>query len=170
MRVIGRESVSGLAAYFSSLVHESVRGDVLTAARHQSFIASHLLGGLLALAGFVANKLKSSRSESANWQSSYVPTPPPAPASPSAATTGVSTTGAAADAAAAAPVTGDPLTDPLPDEVTADDVVTVDPPATDDTGGGAPGEAISDEVVEPHDPTTPENPADIVDIDDAPQK
>ena len=37
------------AALFSSLVHESVRGDVLTAARHQSFIASHLLGGLLAL-------------------------------------------------------------------------------------------------------------------------
>jgi cell cycle sensor histidine kinase DivJ len=52
MRVFGRESVSGLAAYFSSLVHESVRGDVLTAARHQSFIASHLLGGLLALCVF----------------------------------------------------------------------------------------------------------------------
>ena len=52
MRVFGRESVSGLAAYFSSLVHESVRGDLLTAARHQSFIASHLLGGLLALCAF----------------------------------------------------------------------------------------------------------------------
>jgi cell cycle sensor histidine kinase DivJ len=52
MRVFGRESVSGLAAYFSSLVHESVRGDPLTAARHQSFIASHLLGGLLALCAF----------------------------------------------------------------------------------------------------------------------
>jgi cell cycle sensor histidine kinase DivJ len=52
MRVFGRESVSGLTAYFSSLVHESVRGDVLTAARHQSFIASHLLGGLLALCAF----------------------------------------------------------------------------------------------------------------------
>ena len=52
MRVFGRESVSGLAAYFSSLVHESVRGGVLTAARHQSFIASHLLGGLLALCAF----------------------------------------------------------------------------------------------------------------------
>jgi two-component system, cell cycle sensor histidine kinase DivJ len=52
MRVFGRESVRGLVAYFSSLVHESVRGDVLTAARHQSFIASHLLGGLLALCVF----------------------------------------------------------------------------------------------------------------------
>jgi cell cycle sensor histidine kinase DivJ len=52
MRVFGRESVRGLAAYFSSLVHESVRGKVLTVARHQSFIASHLLGGLLALCVF----------------------------------------------------------------------------------------------------------------------
>jgi cell cycle sensor histidine kinase DivJ len=52
MRVFGRESVSGLAAYFSSLVHERVRGDILVAARHQSFIASHLLGGLLALCAF----------------------------------------------------------------------------------------------------------------------
>ncbi|MET0841012.1 MAG: PAS domain-containing sensor histidine kinase [Methyloceanibacter sp.] len=33
-------------------MHESVRGDVLTAAGHQSFIASHLLGGLLALCAF----------------------------------------------------------------------------------------------------------------------
>jgi two-component system, cell cycle sensor histidine kinase DivJ len=52
MRVFGSESVRGLAAYFGSLVHESARGDDLTAARHQSFIASHLLGGLLALCVF----------------------------------------------------------------------------------------------------------------------
>jgi cell cycle sensor histidine kinase DivJ len=52
MRVFGRESVRGLSAYFSSLVHVSARSDKLTAARHQSFIASHLLGGLLALCVF----------------------------------------------------------------------------------------------------------------------
>ena len=46
------ESWRGLTAYFGSLVHESARGDALTAARHQSFIASHLLGGLLALCVF----------------------------------------------------------------------------------------------------------------------
>ena len=52
MRVFDRESSRGLTAYFSSLVHDSARGDPLTAARHQSFIASHLLGGLLALCVF----------------------------------------------------------------------------------------------------------------------
>jgi two-component system, cell cycle sensor histidine kinase DivJ len=52
MRVIGNGSVRGFAAYFSSLVHESVRGDVVAVARQQSFIASHLLGGLLALCVF----------------------------------------------------------------------------------------------------------------------
>ena len=52
MRVFDSESFRGLAAYFSSLVHDSARGDPLTAARHQSFIASHLLGGLLALCVF----------------------------------------------------------------------------------------------------------------------
>lgn len=46
------ESLRGLSAYFSSLVHDSARGDPLTTARHRSFIASHLLGGLLALCVF----------------------------------------------------------------------------------------------------------------------
>jgi cell cycle sensor histidine kinase DivJ len=52
MRVFGSESVRGLSAYFGSLVHDSARGHALTAARHQSFIASHLLGGLIALCVF----------------------------------------------------------------------------------------------------------------------
>jgi len=51
MRVMG-DSVRGFAAYFGSLVHESARHDVGAAARQQSFIASHLLGGLLALCVF----------------------------------------------------------------------------------------------------------------------
>jgi cell cycle sensor histidine kinase DivJ len=50
--VFGNESVRELAAYFGSLVHGSVRGDPSTAARHQSFIASHLLASLLALCVF----------------------------------------------------------------------------------------------------------------------
>src|SRR3990170_1622112 len=52
MRVFGSESVRGLSAYFCSLVHYSARGEALTAARHQSFIASHLIGGLIALCVF----------------------------------------------------------------------------------------------------------------------
>jgi len=52
VRVFGNESVRGLAAYFGSLVHDSARSDALTVARHQSFIASRLLGGLLALCVF----------------------------------------------------------------------------------------------------------------------
>lgn len=47
-----RESIRGLSAYFESLVHESARGDALTLARHQTFIASRLLGGALALCVF----------------------------------------------------------------------------------------------------------------------
>ena len=50
--MFGSESVRGLSAYFSSLVHHSARGDGLTTAHHQSFIASHLLGGLIALCVF----------------------------------------------------------------------------------------------------------------------
>ena len=52
MPVLSRESIRGLAAYFQSLVHGSARGDALTLARHQSFIASRLLGGALALCVF----------------------------------------------------------------------------------------------------------------------
>ncbi|HKB21445.1 MAG TPA: PAS domain-containing sensor histidine kinase [Methyloceanibacter sp.] len=47
-----RETVRGLAAYFSSLVHESVRGDSAAAARQQTFIALHVLSGLAALCVF----------------------------------------------------------------------------------------------------------------------
>src|SRR5262245_18538114 len=50
--VFGRESLRGLSAYFSSLAHDSARADPLEAARHRSFIATHLLGGLLALCVF----------------------------------------------------------------------------------------------------------------------
>ena len=80
-----------------------------------------LLGGLAAIGAVVFGKLKS-RNEDANWQSSYVPTPP-------------------------APK---PTTTP------------------DDTAGAAPGEAISDAVEEPHAATTPDEPADVIDVDDVP--
>ena len=52
MNVMRNKSLRGFAAYFASLVHETVRDDPLTAARHQSFIAQRILGGLLALCVF----------------------------------------------------------------------------------------------------------------------
>ncbi len=45
-------STRALNVYFRSMVHDTARGDALTAARHQSFIASHMIGGILALAVF----------------------------------------------------------------------------------------------------------------------
>ncbi|KRE94175.1 hypothetical protein ASG76_12380 [Nocardioides sp. Soil774] len=126
-----------------------------------------VLTGLLALGGVVFSKLRSKQDAEANWQSSYVPpAPPAAPAS---------TPSSPAAPPAAAPVTpattsGDPLTDPLPEEITADDVVTAEPPAAQDIGGGDPGEAISDSVEEAHPATTPDAPAEVIDIDDVPPK
>ncbi|HSU01813.1 MAG TPA: hypothetical protein VLK03_04630 [Nocardioides sp.] len=127
-----------------------------------------VLTGLLAIGGFVFSKLRAKQDESANWQSTYVPPAPPKPAAPTA--TPSAAAAPVTPATTSVPVTGDPLTDPLPDgAITADDVVTVDPPATDDIGGGAPGEAISDSVEEAHEATDPDAPAEVIDIDDAPR-
>jgi cell cycle sensor histidine kinase DivJ len=49
MRLLVGKGVRKLGAYFDSLVHESVRDDVIGAARQRSFIAAQLLAGLLAL-------------------------------------------------------------------------------------------------------------------------
>ena len=49
MRVLVNRSLRKLGAYFDTLVHESVREDVIGAARQRSFIAAQLLAGLLAL-------------------------------------------------------------------------------------------------------------------------
>ena len=100
------------------------------------------LGGLLAIGGAVFSKLRQ-QSAGSNWQSSYVPTPPPAPASPASP---------AAPAAAAAPG------EPVPTEDTVDDLA-----------GSDPSEAISDAAEAPHEVTTPDAPAEIIDVDDVPE-
>jgi hypothetical protein len=80
---------------------------------------------LAGVAGFIAKKLQGG-GQSANWQSSYVPTPAPAPAT------------------------------------------------TDDAGAAAPDEAISDAADEPQPVTTPDEPAEVVDletpVEDTPKK
>ncbi len=82
-----------------------------------------LLGGLAAIGAVIFKKLRSD-STSDNWQSSYVPTPPPA---------------------------------------------TAPTPATDDAGSG-PDEAVSDAAAEPHEPTTPDQPAEVVDVEESADK
>src|SRR4026207_950451 len=49
MRIKVNRSLRALGAYLGSLVHPSARDDVVGSARQQSFIAAHLLAGLLAL-------------------------------------------------------------------------------------------------------------------------
>jgi hypothetical protein len=122
-----------------------------------------LISGLLAIGGAVFAKLRQKQDQDAHWQSTYVPPAPP---------TTTSTTPPPTPSAAPASVGGDPLSDPLGQDgaVTADDVVTEEPPATEDIGGGAPGEAVSDAAEQPHPATTPDEPAEIIDIDDVPQK
>ena len=88
-----------------------------------------IFAALAGAVGFVAKKLQSG-GQSANWQSSYVPTPAPAAGS--------------------------------------------GPSATDDAGAAAPDEALSDAADEPQPVTTPDEPAEVVDletpVEDAPKK
>lgn len=76
-----------------------------------------LITGIAAAAAFVLSKLRAGR-ESENWQSSYTPTPAPAPR------------------------------------------------AEDDAAGASPGEAIADQAESPKPVTTPESPAEVVDVDE----
>lgn len=102
-----------------------------------------VLVGLAGLGAFVAKKL--SGGESSNWQSSYTPAPapaaPPAPPSP------------------AAPMAGSHVADASTDTGTTG-------AAGGDAAGAAPGESLADAVEEPHPVTTPENPAESVDVSD----
>jgi hypothetical protein len=88
-----------------------------------------LFAALAGAAGFIAKKLQSG-GQSANWQSSYVPTPAPAPGP--------------------------------------------GPSVADDASAATPDEAISDAADEPQPVTTPDEPAEVVDletpVEDAPNK
>jgi vacuolar-type H+-ATPase subunit H len=93
-----------------------------------------LMIGLGGLVAAVAKKLSARQPETA-WQSSY--TPPPAPAAPAPVD---ETPTATAAAAAAAGHSGD------------------------DEAAAAPGEAAADAGEEPHPATTPDNPAEEIDL------
>lgn len=91
---------------------------------------------LVGLGALAVQKLRGG--ESANWQTSYSPSPapaaPPAPPSPSAPMAGSHTADVPVDA-----VSGDPV-------------------------GASPGESLSDATEEPHPVTTPDAPAEDVDV------
>ncbi len=121
-----------------------------------------LFGTLAAVAGFVYNKLRSN-AQADNWQSSY--TPPPSGGTTSS-TTSATTSAPASGGAHLAPGVG-------PDEpIATDDPMAkhaADAPAeetTDDAAGAAPGEAMADAVEEPHEATTPDDPADVVEVEE----
>jgi hypothetical protein len=118
-----------------------------------------LFGSIAAALGFVYNKMRSNP-QADNWQSSYTP---PESAGTTSSTTSA-TTGSPAGGAHLAPGVGpdEPLaTDDPMAKLAAEEGVT-----TDDTGGASPDEAIADAVDEPHEPTTPDNPAEIVDVEE----
>ncbi|PVG84098.1 hypothetical protein DDE18_00145 [Nocardioides gansuensis] len=119
-----------------------------------------LLGGLLAIGGAVYAKLRGQQ-HSNSWQSSYTPTPPPSSAGSSTPSTapGAAVTGTAPGGTDALE---DPLTDPLPPSGGTYGGETV----SDDIGGAEPGEALSDAAEHPHRATTPDDPAESVDVTD----
>ncbi len=98
---------------------------------------------LVALAGlgaYVANKMRAN-DESANWQTSYTPNPapaaPPAPPSPSA---------------------------PMAGSHSADTAVDQSATNAGDPAGASPGETLADATEAPHPVTTPDAPAEDVDV------
>jgi hypothetical protein len=125
-------------------------------------------GSLAAAAGFVYQKLRP-KPEIDNWQSSYTP---PASAGSTSSTTSA-TTGAASATGGAHLAAGVGSDEPL---ATDDPMARLaaegganegaNEGAGDDPGGADPAEAIADAVDEPHEVTTPDNPADVVEVED----
>jgi hypothetical protein len=101
-----------------------------------------VLAALAGVGAFVAQKMRGGN-ESANWQTSYTPKPapaaPPAPPSPAAPMAGSHAADTAVDGSTTSP--GDPT-------------------------GANPGETLSDATEEPHPVTTPDAPAEDVDVSD----
>jgi hypothetical protein len=101
-----------------------------------------VLAALAGVGAYLAQKMRAG-DESANWQTSYSPKPapaaPPAPPSP------------------AAPMAGSHAAD-----------AAVDSPATSagDPTGANPGESLADATEEPHPVTTPDAPAEDIDVSD----
>ncbi len=148
---VSKGAAAAVAAGTPVVVEAQRRGDLAAAALKGEPVKRKggkkkflVFAGLLGLGAIAVQKLRGG-GESANWQTSYVPstTPaaPPAPPSPSA------------------PKAGSHLSDVAADSDTASEVV-----------GATPGESISDVAQEPHPVTTPDAPAEDVTIVEDPDK
>jgi len=132
-----------------------------------------LLGGLAAIGAVVLSKLRG-QSDSDNWQSSYVPTPPPAGGGTPTEAPGAAMGTTTAEGSNPAEGLADPLHDPLPSDSSAPgagaDTAGGTTPASsvEDPAGGTPGEALTDSHETPHAATTPDEPAEVVEIDQDP--
>lgn len=103
-----------------------------------------LLGLLAGVIGAVVKKVQGDRTSS-NWQSSYVPAPAPTPGAPTPGATGSTS------------VPGTP-TGVSP---------ALDADETDDHAGSSPDEELSDAAAGPHGDSTPDDPAEVVELDDS---
>jgi len=136
-----------------------VKGDPQPKKRHR-LRKVLIFGSLAAAAGFVYNKMRP-KPAADNWQSSYVP--------PTSTTS--STSAAAGSTSTGVPTTGGTHLAPGvgPDEpVGSDDPMAAR--AGDDSGGASPDEAFADAVEEPHEITTPDDPAEVVDVESEAKK
>jgi hypothetical protein len=100
-----------------------------------------LLTGLMAVGSVIFKRLRGAPSKS-NWQSSYTPQPAPRHTPTHAATA------------------ESPAETPAP----AEEAPVEPAPASDDAGAASPDEALSDRATEPHPDTTPDNPAEVVEL------
>jgi hypothetical protein len=146
---LSKGAAAAVAAATPVVVEAQRRGDLAAAAlkgepvKRKGGKKKYLLfAGLLGLGAIAVQKLRGG-GESANWQTSYSPST--APASPPAPAT------------PSAPPAGSHLADVATD-------------STPEPVGATPGESLSDAVEEPHEVTTPDAPAEDVEIatDDKP--
>lgn len=120
-----------------------------------------VLAGVAGAVAVIARRLQGGKS-SDNWQSSYVPSP----STGTGTDTGGTDTGGTAEADSpisttptAGGSTGTPGTMGTPGG----------PELAEDTGGASPDEALADAVEEPRPATTPDEPAEVVELDDKPR-
>jgi hypothetical protein len=149
---VTKTAAAAVAAATPVVVEAQRRGDLAAAAlkgepvkRKGGKKKYFVFAGLVGLGALAFQKLRGG-SESANWQTSYTPTPapsaPPAPATPPAGpSTGTHAADVPTDSSAATTVSG-----------------------ADDPVGANPGESLADAVEEPHEVTTPDAPAETVDV------